>query len=70
MNDVFAAAKKSGALGVALSGAGPCLIAFSAANKKIENEIATEMVQAFKENSVQADALILNLDTKGAFVVS
>lgn len=53
-----------------MSGAGPCLIAFSAANKKIENTIATEMVQAFKKNAVQADALILNLDTKGAFVIS
>ena len=70
MNDVFAAAKKSGALGVALSGAGPCLIAFSAANKKIENEIATEMVQAFKENNINSNALILNLDTRGAFVIS
>lgn len=70
MNDVFVAAKKAGALGVALSGAGPCLIAFSSAAKKIENEIAIEMIQAFKQNGVQADALILNLDTRGAFVVS
>ena len=69
MSEVFDAAKKAGALGVALSGAGPCLIAFSSANKHIENEIATEMVQAFKKNDVQADALILNLDTRGAFVV-
>ena len=68
MNEVFVAAKKAGALGVALSGAGPCLIAFTAANKKIENEIATEMVQTFKQNEVQANALILDLDTRGAFV--
>ena len=68
MNEVFVAAKKAGALGVALSGAGPCLIAFAAANKKIENEIATEMVQTFKQNEVQANALILDLDTRGAFV--
>ena len=69
MNEVFDAAKKAGALGVALSGAGPCLIAFSSSNKHIENEIATEMIQAFKKNDVQADALILNLDTKGAYTV-
>ena len=68
MNEVFIAAKKAGALGVALSGAGPCLIAFSAANKKIENEIATEMVQTFKQNNINANALILDLDTRGAFV--
>ena len=70
MKEVFDSAKKSGALGVALSGAGPCLIAFSAANKKIENDIATEMVQTFKANEVFADALILDLDTRGAFIVS
>lgn len=70
MNEVFESAKKSGALGVALSGAGPCLIAFSAANKKIENDIATEMVQTFKKNNVSADALILDLETHGAFVVA
>lgn len=69
MSEVFDAAKRSGALGVALSGAGPCLIAFSAANKHIESEIATEMVQTFKRNGVSADALILDLDTRGAFVV-
>ncbi len=69
MSEVFDAAKRAGALGVALSGAGPCLIAFSAANKHIENEIATEMVQAFKKNDVQAAALILNLDTRGAYVI-
>ena len=69
MQEVFQAAKKAGALGVALSGAGPCLIAFSAVDKHIENNIAVEMVQAFKKNEVQAAALILDLDTRGAFVV-
>jgi len=69
MSEVFNAAKKSGALGVALSGAGPCLIAFSAANKHIENEIAAEMVHTFKQNEVEANALILDLDTQGAKVV-
>ncbi len=68
MQEVFSAAKKSGALGVALSGAGPCLIAFSAANKRIENNIAVEMVQTFKKHDVQANALILDPDTRGAVV--
>ena len=65
----FTRQKKAGAVGVALSGAGPCLIAFSPVDKHIENNIAVEMVQAFKKNEVQADALILDLDTRGAFVV-
>lgn len=69
MQEVFQAAKKFGALGVALSGAGPCLIAFSATDKHIENNIAVEMVQAFKRNDVQASALILDLDTRGAYVI-
>ena len=70
MQEVFHAAKKAGALGVCLSGAGPCLIAFSAIDKHIENNIAVEMVQAFKKNEVQANALILDLDTRGAFVLN
>ena len=69
MNEVFESARQAGALGVALSGAGPCLIAFSAANKKIENEIAVSMVQTFKKSEVQANALILDLDTQGATVI-
>jgi homoserine kinase len=70
MQEVFQAAKKEGALGVCLSGAGPCLIAFSTTNKHIENNIAVEMVQAFKRNDVQANALILDLDTRGAYVLN
>ena len=68
MSEVFQAAKNAGALGVVLSGAGPCLIAFSAANRKIENDIAAEMVQTFKKFEVQSHALILDLDTRGAAV--
>ena len=70
MQEVFSAGKKAGALGVCLSGAGPCVIAFSAADKHLENNIAVEMVQAFKRNEVQAGALILDLDTRGAVVIS
>ena len=70
MQEVFQAAKKAGALGVCLSGAGPCLIAFSETKKQIENNIAVEMVQAFKKKEVQANALILDLDTRGAYVLN
>ncbi len=66
MEEVFTAAKKAGALGVVLSGAGPSLIAFSAANRRLENDIAAEMVHTFKKFDVQSSALILDLDTRGA----
>ena len=69
MQEVFESARKAGALGVCLSGAGPCVIAFVAAERRIENNIAVEMVQAFKRHEVSAGALILDLDTRGAFVV-
>ena len=69
MQEVFESARKAGALGVCLSGAGPCVIAFVAAERRIENNIAVEMVQAFKRHEVAAGALILDLDTRGAFVV-
>lgn len=69
MQEVFSAGKKAGALGVCLSGAGPCVIAFTAADKHVENGVAVEMVQAFKRNEVQAGALILDLDTRGAAVI-
>ncbi len=69
MQEVFSAGKKAGALGVCLSGAGPCVIAFTAAERHVENGVAVEMVQAFKRNEVQAGALILDLDTRGAAVI-
>lgn len=63
MKKVFAAAKLAGARGVALSGAGPTLIAFTDKNSKL---IAKVMKETFIENGVQAKVLILDPNPIGA----
>ena len=67
MQQVFAAALAQGALGVAISGAGPCLIAFA---EDQYDEIGTGMVQAFASNQIKANYLVLAIDTDGAKVIS
>lgn len=69
MFDVFAAAKKAGAYGAALSGAGPCLIAFVPAHRKCTEAVAAAMQEAFRAHDVEARSLHLRLDTKGARVL-
>ena len=69
MTEVFDAARKAGALGAAISGAGSCLIAFTSAQRGHEDEIASAMVEAFKAHGVESKALILNVDTRGAQVL-
>ena len=70
MEDVFNAAKEAGALGVAMSGAGPCLIAFTADRDHVENEVASSMAQAFLNHDVKTKSLILALDIRGAVVLN
>ena len=70
MLDVFKAAKDAGALGVAMSGAGPCLIAFTLERNHIENEVAASMAQAFLDHDVKTKSLILSLDIRGAVVIN
>ena len=70
MEDVFKAAKEAGALGVAISGAGPCLIAFALEKSHVENEIASSMAQAFLDHDVKTKSLILALDIRGAVVLN
>ncbi len=69
MTEVFDAAKSAGALGAAISGAGSCLIAFTAAKSGLENKIAAAMVEEFKNHDVSAKALILNVDKHGAQIL-
>ena len=66
MKDVFRAACRAGALGASLSGAGPCLIAYT-----LENEAAVgqAMVEAFQEHEIEAHALQLSLDAHGARIL-
>ena len=69
MFDVFAAAKKAGAYGAVLSGAGPCLIAFVPEHRKCTEEVAAAMQEAFRAHDVTARPLHLRLDTKGARIL-
>lgn len=67
MDSVFSAAMEKGALGTAISGAGPCLIAFANQN---QNLIGEAMVQAFLSHGIKSYYLILNIDTDGAKIIS
>ena len=66
MKDVFRAACRAGALGASLSGAGPCLIAYTLEN---EEAVGQEMVEAFQEHEIEAHALQLSLDAHGARIL-
>lgn len=66
MPEVFDVAKKAGALGVALSGAGPSVIAFT--QQKTE-AIGTAMQQAFKDHGVAAEIIITSPATQGAEIL-
>lgn len=66
MPDVLAAAKSAGAFGAALSGAGPCLIAFTETNVEA---IGQAMVAAFARHQVAADYVSLSIDTEGAKIL-
>ena len=70
MFDVFAAAKKAGAYGAALSGAGPCLIAFVPDDRKCIKSVATAMGEAFREYNIESRPLFLGLDTRGARIIN
>jgi len=63
MRDVFAAALEDGALGVAISGAGPSLVAFSSGKAEA---IGTAMVEAFQRHKIKASYTVLNVDKEGA----
>ena len=66
MYDVFEAARNAGALGVAMSGAGPCIIAYTT------NHVAAvgdAMMEAFRHHEVSARVLALDIDKRGAHIV-
>ena len=67
MEDVFKASIDNGAHGATISGAGPCLIAYTEQNA---NEVGKAMVKAFNDNGVQAKILILDIDEAGATAIA
>lgn len=62
-DEVKEAAINAGALGVAISGAGPTLIAFVQADRG--TDVGTAMVESWKTHGIHVDALSLMLDRKG-----
>lgn len=66
MPEVFAAAKDAGALGVALSGAGPSVTAFADHNPQA---VEAAMKQAFKEHGVIAQTIITTPAIEGAKII-
>ncbi|MCK4648126.1 homoserine kinase [bacterium] len=67
MEDVFQAARKAGAQGVALSGSGSTIAAFSIGNSEEKNkEIGQAMVAAFQKVGHKSYYKILDIDRKGA----
>ena len=65
--EAFAAARKAGAVAVALSGAGPSIIAY--VPPEIQGRvIADAMVSAFANVNVQARGLLLTLSEKGSHI--
>lgn len=66
-DEVTEAARKAGAMGCVLSGAGPTIIAFT-----LEKEAAVgdAMVESFRANGAEARAIVLSIDREGAKVIS
>jgi len=62
MDTVFANACQAGAIGTAISGSGPCIIAFTTQNAQA---IGEAMVAGFKSHTVDACYHILQLDAQG-----
>ena len=66
MYDVFKAARAAGALGASMSGAGPCLIAFTVENAEA---VGMAMRDAFARNNVKSEYHIFDIDGTGATVI-
>ncbi|MBI3292730.1 MAG: homoserine kinase [Elusimicrobia bacterium] len=67
MADVFAAATKAGAAGVALSGAGPSIFAF-AASRRVAHSVGSAMGKVFAQRGIKNHARVLAVDRAGARV--
>jgi len=65
LSDVLQIRDVDGLIGVALSGAGPTVIAIASSNFR---RIGEELVAVFERNGVSATALILDVDTTGRTV--
>ncbi len=65
LDDVFLAAKKAGAHGVALSGSGSSVIVLT---HRYPHPIGEAMKNAFKQNGIEAKIMVLDADNEGVKV--
>ncbi len=66
MQDVFNAAKRAGADGAVISGAGPTLMAFVSTGKQTAQRVGNAMKDAFAATGATAVVHLLSIDTEGA----
>jgi len=67
LDEVFAAARKKGAYGAAISGAGPSVIALT--NRSTAAAVGKAMQAAWKKRSIASRVFILDFDLRGARVL-
>ncbi len=65
MYEVIDAAVEAGAVGAAMSGAGPCLIAYTLDHIA---EVSNAMTGTFRKHGVEARSLVLDIDRRGAHI--
>jgi homoserine kinase len=70
MPDVVAAARRAGALGCVLSGAGPSLLAAAAGDESAITKVAQAMEETLRDARIGGAARTLAVDTRGAVVMT
>ena len=70
MPDVVAAARRAGALGCVLSGAGPSLLAAAAGDETAITKVAQAMEETLRDARIGGAARMLAVDTRGAVVMT
>ena len=70
LEEVFGAAREAGAAGVALSGAGPSVLAISTGGDGPSKDIGEAMRQAYKSRGIECRSLVLDVDREGAKILA
>ncbi len=65
MYEVIDAAREAGAIGAAMSGAGPCLIAYTQDHIA---DVSNAMTGTFRKHGIESRSLVLDIDRRGAHI--
>lgn len=68
MQDVFVSAVNAGAVGVALSGSGPSIIAL-VKKQPFQKQVGVAMMKAFARKNIKSSCAVLVFDKKGTFLL-